>query len=72
MLAKEFDINEENKPEQFEDFVDITLASKETKKKPAPRYINPTTVTLEVGDYTIAFDVSNLNKVLEMLGYDRS
>ena len=72
MLAKEFAIKEENKPEQFEDFVDITLASKETKEKPAPRYINPTTVTLEVGEYTIAFDVTNLNKVLEMLGYDRS
>ena len=72
MFAKEFEIKDENKPEQFKNFVDITLASRETKEKPTPRYINPTTVTLELGEYRITFDVTNLNKVLEMLGYDRS
>lgn len=72
LIASEFEIKEENKPQKLEDFVDITLASKETKEKPTPRYINPTTVTLKVGDYIIAFDVTNLNKVLEMLDYDRA
>lgn len=71
LIANEFAVKDENKPQQFEDFVDVTMASKETKEKPVPRYINPTTVTLELGKYKITFDVTNLNKVLEMLGYDR-
>lgn len=72
LVAPEFAIKEENKPERFEDFVDVTLASKETKEKPSPRYINPTTVSLEIGEYRLSFDVTNLNKVLEVLGHDRS
>ncbi len=72
LIAHEFEVEQKNKPFKQNDFVDITLASKEAKAKPAPRYINPTTVTLELGDYRIVFDVTNLNKVLEMLGYDRT
>lgn len=70
MLAPEFELKE--KPEEIGDFVDITKPSRETKEKPAMRYVNPSTVTLELNDYRITFDVTNLDKVLEMLGYDRS
>ena len=72
LIENELQVSDENKPIQKNEFVDITLASRETKEKPVPRYINPTTVTLEIKDYRITFDVTNLNKVLEMLGYDRS
>ena len=72
LIEKDFQVSEENKPVKTNEFVDITLASRETKEKPTPRYVNPTTVTLEIKDYRITFDVTNLNKVLEMLGYDRS
>lgn len=47
-VGKEFDIKDENKLQQVEDFIDITLASKETKEKPTARDINPTTLILEV------------------------
>ena len=70
MLAPEFELKE--KPEEIGDFVDITKSSRETKEKPAMRYLNPSTVTLELYDFRITFDVTNLDKVLEMLGYDRS
>lgn len=69
MLANEFALKE--KPEQLEDFIDITKVSHEVKDKPALRYINPSTITLELGDYRLTFDVTNLDKVLEVLGYDR-
>ncbi|MCR4911240.1 MAG: helix-turn-helix domain containing protein [Bacilli bacterium] len=70
MLAHEFELKE--KPEEIGDFIDITKPSRETKEKPALRYVNPSTVTLELGEYRLTFDVTNLDKVLEMLGYDRS
>ena len=69
IVANEMELND--KPIQYEEFVDITKSSKETKKNPAMRYVNPSTITMEIGEYRITFDVSNLDKVLEVLGYDR-
>lgn len=70
LVANEIEVK--NKPIAYDEFVDITLASKETKEKPAMRYVNPSTITMELGKYLITFDVTNLDKVLEVLGYDRS
>ena len=69
LVSKEMEI--ENKPIVYDEFIDITLASKETKEKPAIRYVNPSTITMELGKYQITFDVTNFDKVLEALGYDR-
>ena len=69
LVAREMEL--ENKPIQYDEFVDITNSSRETKEKPAMRYINPSTITMELGEYRITFDVTNLDKVLEALGYDR-
>lgn len=69
LLAHEFETVE--KPEGAGDFIDITAPLKETKEAPTLRYISPTTVTLIAKGYTLTFDVDNLNRVLELLGYDR-
>lgn len=69
LVANEIEVK--NKPIAYDEFVDITLASKETKEKPTMRYVNPSTITMELGKYLITFDVTNLDKVLEALGYDR-
>lgn len=69
LLAPEFETVE--KPVEAGEFVDITAPMRETKENPTLRYIGPSTVSLIVNGYTLTCDVSNLNRVLEMLGYDR-
>lgn len=64
MLSGEFNL--EKNPEAIGEFVDITKACKETKEKPKMRYQNPSTVTIELGKFNLTFDVTNLDKVLEM------